>query len=278
MGRRELLGGKVVAILDNIGDFIKKQPWYVTAGVLVGAGVVGIFLIEQKKQQATQAAAAAAQAQANTPTQQQSVAAQNALSSALANQQDMTAQATAGGLNGYDLASMTGIPYAFESTMVPYTVTPPIQQQTTVNPPAQTSQTESGTVRSKQTSGRFSSYDTGHDPNQGGNNPIGVPMRNGPSPNTPYVTEVPYNAQVQITGQPVNGPLNMAGGSASWYPVSFNGQSGWVSADDIANVIVNAATGMGGGFIRHWGNQGFSNPDSLYDASSVHALDVLQTM
>lgn len=62
----------------------------------------------------------------------------------------------------------------------------------------------------------------------------------------------PYGSQLVITGPPVQGSYNFAnnapGGSTTWYPVQFQGKSGYVSAYDIGQfqqVAVNANTWPG---------------------------------
>ncbi len=68
-------------------------------------------------------------------------------------------------------------------------------------------------------------YDTTHS---------GIPLRSGPFGS--ILSEIPFGANVTVTGPAINGPSNFGtsgGGSQLWYPVSFNGQTGYISAYDL---------------------------------------------
>lgn len=70
-------------------------------------------------------------------------------------------------------------------------------------------------------------------------NSVGVPLRLSPTDYT-VVGQIPFNAQVQI-GPPTNGQNNFSdgtsGGSTLWYPVTYGGASGWLSAYDIGSIL-----------------------------------------
>lgn len=77
------------------------------------------------------------------------------------------------------------------------------------------------------TGGIFQQYDQGHS---------GIPLRN--SPGGSQYTPIPFGASVTLTGNAQSGPQT-GGNSTIYYPVTYNGQSGYVSALDL--------TGLGGG-------------------------------
>lgn len=68
---------------------------------------------------------------------------------------------------------------------------------------------------------------------------VGVPLRLSPTDYT-QVGQIPFGAQIQI-GAPTNGQNNFAdstpGGSTLWYPVTYGGASGWLSAYDIGSIL-----------------------------------------
>ena len=63
----------------------------------------------------------------------------------------------------------------------------------------------------------------------------GVPVRS--SPGGSIIGYAPFSGQVQLTGQSVIGPVNMQGGSNIWYPVTINGQQGYISGFDIGSFL-----------------------------------------
>lgn len=73
-----------------------------------------------------------------------------------------------------------------------------------------------------------------------GSNSAGVPLRLSPNDYT-TVGQVPFNAQIQLSGPPTNGQNNFndgtPGGSTLWYPVTYGGASGWLSAYDIGSIL-----------------------------------------
>ncbi len=84
-----------------------------------------------------------------------------------------------------------------------------------------------GTIRSK---GVFPGFDKTH---------TGVPLRSSPGGGGSILSYVGFGTTgVTITGAPVTGPLNQQGGSNLWYPVSVNGQSGYISAQDLFPVTL----------------------------------------
>lgn len=70
---------------------------------------------------------------------------------------------------------------------------------------------------------------------------------------TSTIGYIPWNATFDITGPPVQGApqLNQPGGAASttWYPISFEGQTGWINQiaiDSFKGTPLAALTGQGG--------------------------------
>lgn len=115
-----------------------------------------------------------------------------------------------------------------------YIVAPP-----TPVPPTTTGTSDTGTptstaqIRGKQTSGPLATYDNAPDRK-------GVPLRS--SAGGSVSSEIPWGTSVNITGAAVSGGAT-GGGSSVYMPVSWNGQSGFVSALDLIGI---GAGGSGG--------------------------------
>lgn len=229
--------------VSKIEGLFKDHPYMTWGGV--GLGIVAVVVVVVRSRQSP---VTAATNPTNTP----------ATTPAASSSSDT--------LSGYDMSSMAGIPYGFETT-VPYTVgQQPITNTNTNNPPSSTPPSETGVVRTSQsgTKGDDSGYDKTH---------TGVPMRTSPSVSAGAMT-VPFNASVNITGNASQGPLNTVSGSTSWYPVTYNGQTGFINASDLGNIIVGAATGVGSAFTKAFHHIDYGNPASLYG----HASDELSVM
>lgn len=215
---------------------VKEHPALAVGGLAVGAVVVVVVVMRAKS--------SAPVPTATTPTSTPA----------------STSSMASNPISGYDMSQMAGIPYGYE-TSSPASAT----ATATSTPPAQS---EQGVTRSKTTSGTSASYDKSH---------TGVPMHS--NPNTAassLVTLVPYNSQVNITGNAVNGTAAMPGFS-NWYPVSYNGQTGYINAYDIGNIIVGAASGIGAGFTRAFHTANYGNPETLYGHEN-DSLSIMQLM
>ena len=75
--------------------------------------------------------------------------------------------------------------------------------------------------------GKAQGYDQNH---------AGPPIWSGPGTNA--IGEIPWGSVVTSTGIPVDGPSNSGqpGGSTVYYPVTFNGVSGFISRFDVVGV------------------------------------------
>lgn len=73
----------------------------------------------------------------------------------------------------------------------------------------------------------------------------GVPVFQNPNANWgQFVTGIPLNQQIQV-GAAV--PGNYFGKSATYYPVSYNGQTGYIGSWDLKNAPANSPLPQGGG-------------------------------
>jgi cytoskeletal protein RodZ len=242
--------------LQKIEQEVGKQPWYVWAGALTGAGVVVWYVLKNRAAtSSTSSASSASQAAASNST-----------------------------LNGYDVSSMAGLPYGYTAgngptdnsafpsfsngtTSIPYLpagVNPIYDpngnlvgyQQAPASSTTPTSTTETGVVRTRNNSPASSAYDA--------KNAAGVPVRK--TPGGAVAGYASYGSELQITGAPVTGPSNFASGangSTLWYPTA----QGYVSAFDIINVLtgnLQQQTGTGtGGYPSDWQNHLNSNRNTV---------------
>ena len=185
-------------VLEKAEGFMHNQPWYVWAGLLTGGGIVTWYVL---KSRATKAASSSNASAANA---------------------DLT--------NGYDVASLAGIPYGYitgyTSGQGPTDNYPPTQPPTTTPPPAKT---EFGIIRAQDTKNPVYGkvYDAKHS---------GVPVRNAPGGSP--MGEAAWGSEVAITGDAVSGGDN-GNGVRLWFPVTFNGQPGYISVADIVSIIGN---------------------------------------
>lgn len=155
-----------------------------------------------------------------------------ASSAAASSQQTNTAASNNGPLNGYGLDSLAGLPYAYyDPTMDTGTTS---TQTTTSAPTTTTPGPLEGLIRAKETSGPYAGYDK-HNP--------GVPLRNAPGGS--QVAQVPFGGDVTISGAAISGPMNASAGTNIWYPVTYQGQNGYVSSADLANIFQQASGGGG---------------------------------
>lgn len=139
-------------------------------------------------------------------------------------------------LSGYDLSSMAGLPYGYEDGY-PSGNPPP--------PPTTTIQQQlEGLIRAKETTGPYASYDKTHS---------GIPLRN--APGGTQLSLVPFGATVAVSGSAVTGPMNSQSGTDDWYPVTYGGQSGYVSSADLANIFQQQAQTGGGNIYTDIGLQ-----------------------
>lgn len=93
----------------------------------------------------------------------------------------------------------------------------------------------SGTVRQKNSDPPYTnSWDSSHS---------GVPYDT--SPGSGQAGIIPYGGSVQITGASVQGPANFngPGSSTTWFPISINGQTGYISQFDLASMGQGGASG-----------------------------------
>lgn len=149
----------------------------------------------------------------------------------------------------------TGVPYTIEEQVNPNTGLP--NYYNPQNP--STGGGQQATIRARNTSGVTSQYDT--------STPQGVPFDVSPGQ---YESEgwVPYGAVVTISGAAVQGPSNFqhgtpqeqAVGSNVWYPIQYNGQSGYVSAFDLAGYSPSNGVQSGPSSIGLPSNPGGSPP------------------
>lgn len=64
----------------------------------------------------------------------------------------------------------------------------------------------------------------------------GIPLRDQPGGGGNIIGYIPWGTTVQPTGGIVSGSANQAGGSTNWFPVTWNGLTGFVSQWDISPV------------------------------------------
>ena len=175
---------------DKIKEEIKDHP-EATLGALVAGGTVAFFIVKERM--------AAANSASSSSSQQSTLAADQ--------------------LNGYELASLAGLPYGYiDPTNGPGGPGP----GPTPPPTPPTNSMPKLTIRPK----------TPVDP--ANSKRTGVPLFQAVGSFGHSVAEIPYGAQIQATGQPITGASNK--GNTTWYPVTYNGKSGFVSGFDIANV------------------------------------------
>lgn len=69
------------------------------------------------------------------------------------------------------------------------------------------------------------------------NHPVNLYATAGTPGGTPdaVIDTIPGNSQVQATGPEVVGAWNTPNGSELWYPVTYNGKPGFISAQDVLN-------------------------------------------
>ena len=192
-------------VLEKAEGFMHNQPWYVWAGLLTGGGIVTWYVL---KSRASKAASTTSASAANA---------------------DLT--------NGYDVASLAGIPYGYitgySSDQGPTDNYPPTQPPTNTPPPAKT---ETGTIRAQDIKNPIYGkvYDAKHK---------GVPVHSTPGAGS-ILGEAAWNSSVAISGDPVTGADN-GNGVKLWYPVTYNGQSAYIAVSDFASVN-RSGTGSGG--------------------------------
>lgn len=90
------------------------------------------------------------------------------------------------------------------------------------------------TVRAPATTGPTVGYDQNHP---------GVPIFS--SPGGPQIGTVPFGSSVGTTGPSVQGPGNL--GSNAWWPVSYAGQTGYLSGYDVSGVASSSTGIIGAG-------------------------------
>lgn len=280
--------------IEKIEDEIKSEPWYVWAGAAAAAGIVVYFLWKQRHASASTTASTSANSSDAT----------NGIS------QGDIASLPFGDLSGYDLASGPVANYpntgyqeigvnGNQVPVVPFGDTPifdnngnligwqganpnptptptspnPTPPPTTTPPPSNPPPSLSWPeliVRGKSSSGPNASYDAHNS---------GIPLRAGPADNG-VLTFVPFGAEIQSTGTEVTGGYNNKtgkNGSYQWYPVTYNGTKGYVSAWDIGNVLPVggpmrpiAVTGVGGGGYHLPINKGRNTVDQWTFANGMH--------
>lgn len=89
-------------------------------------------------------------------------------------------------------------------------------------------------IRAQQTRGTQAVFDQTHS---------GVFLFSGPGSGSS--STVPFGATVEVTGNAQPGASNGTDGATLYYPISYNGQSGWVSSLD----LIGIGSGAGGGGI-----------------------------
>jgi hypothetical protein len=115
------------------------------------------------------------------------------------------------------------------------------QTQSTSNQTGTTSPTLSATIRHSEagTQSQYASYDAQNSgiplrSNAGTFSSSGAPLNN-------IVATIPFGSMIQLAGSSVTGTGNdTPSGNPVWYPVTYNGQQGYVSAADIGNVSAGA--------------------------------------
>lgn len=159
---------------------------------------------------------------------------------------------------------ITGVPWTVEEQTNPNTGLPNYYNNTGNNGttgPTAPGTSVTATTRGRQIGGLTGSYDAA--------NPQGIPLDVAPGQ---YESGgfIPYGAQLTITGGPVQGPANNPQlGITTWYPVSYAGQSGYVSAYDLAG-YANQTGGFQqpqrGGPINYAGAQAptAASPNTVY--------------
>ncbi|HWS82808.1 MAG TPA: SH3 domain-containing protein [Ktedonobacteraceae bacterium] len=66
----------------------------------------------------------------------------------------------------------------------------------------------------------------------------GVPIRSAAGAGNDQIGTIAFGSQVQLTGKAIQGTSNLPGsanGTNLWYPVTYNGKTGYVSAFDVNN-------------------------------------------
>jgi len=213
--------------LKKVEEEVKKHPWYL-AGAL-GAGGLVFYYVMKRRASAAAAAASSANSTGMTPADQAALQ------------------------NGYNMADMAGMPYGYISDNGPTDNYP--SPQPPVPPPPTSQGQEEGMIRPRFSSSQTQNYDQSH--------PQGVPVDSQPGgANIGYAA---FSSEVQISGPPVSGPSNFGSGqsgSTIWWPVTFNGQPGYISGYDILSVFTlpsspnngtgNTGSGGGGYFESGW--------------------------
>lgn len=286
-------------LIEKVEKEVKSEPWYVWAGAAAAAGLVFYYVWKSRQASSSASTSAGASTSANSSD------ATNGIS-----QGDIAGLPYGDLSSGYDYLSGPVGNYPSGSynevgvngnqvPIVPYGDTPvydgngnligwqtpnpnqptspnPPPTQTQLPPPPTTTPTETGIIRALETSGQTSGYDKA--------NPGGVPFRS--TPGGAVLSEAPYGSQVSITGAPVQGSDNFGSdpnhvGSTLWFPVTLNGQNGYISAYDIVNVITGGAaspvqmhplstSGVGGGGFHLPINKGRNTMDQWTFANGMH--------
>lgn len=121
----------------------------------------------------------------------------------------------------------TGLPYAVEGLVPSGATAGGTSPATTTTAAAQ--KLEAMTRKASNTE-----YTTSH----GGNPNLGVPVFGTPDENGTLIGREALSSPIEILGAAVKGSSNIKGagakyGSTTWYPVSVNGQRGYISAYDL---------------------------------------------
>ena len=83
----------------------------------------------------------------------------------------------------------------------------------------------------------------------------GVPLRDSPAGSGNILAYVPWGSSVNISGAAVQGTPNTQGGSSSWLPVNYGGQTGYISALDLVGAGIGAGIqGIKSGWARFMDN------------------------
>lgn len=172
--------------LEKIKEEIKQHPWEVGGGVLVAGGTVIFFIVKERM------ASASGSQQSNTSSELQ-----------------------ADQLNGYELASLAGLPYGYIDPGSP--TGGPGPGQPPPPPP-------------KKKGSKLTTRERGSDTKT----KTGVPLFQAIGSFGHSVTHIPYGAVIESTGPSVQGPNNK--GHTDWWPVTYQGHTGWLSGYDIAHV------------------------------------------
>ncbi len=196
---------------SGVGEFFSHKiadlPTWAWLGVIVVGGGVGYYFVTQQ-QKSSQAATSTT----STPGSSASTNSQNAnpASAYSVGNQPVSADYSTNG-------QPTSPVYVISNPSTPMPTAPTTPTPTTML-----------TIRNRNqtTSGQFAQYDASHS---------GIPMRSGPGESNAVVAQVPFGAQVSEVGGPISGTANYQGSGSStlWYQVSYNGQNGYVSIEDI---------------------------------------------